>query len=79
MNREHLRTFLWLRWRLRLNQLRRGGILASFERRQRCACKLASQEGQFVGFAGAAVEPEQADQWRERQPLDDERPDHDGE
>jgi ABC-2 type transport system permease protein len=26
MNLEHLKAFLWLRWRLRLNQLRRGGI-----------------------------------------------------
>ncbi|HET6572467.1 MAG TPA: hypothetical protein VFG68_02605 [Fimbriiglobus sp.] len=26
MNLQHLRTFLWLRWRLRVNQLRRGGI-----------------------------------------------------
>jgi hypothetical protein len=27
VNWEHLRTFLWLRWRLRANQLRRGGML----------------------------------------------------
>lgn len=26
MNLDHLRAFLWLRWRLRVNQLRRGGI-----------------------------------------------------
>jgi hypothetical protein len=26
VNWQHLRTFLWLRWRLRINQLRRGGI-----------------------------------------------------
>ncbi len=26
MNLEHLRTFLWLRWRLLVNQLRRGGL-----------------------------------------------------
>ncbi|HEY7326168.1 MAG TPA: ABC transporter permease [Gemmataceae bacterium] len=26
MNWQHLWTFLWLRWRLRINQLRRGGI-----------------------------------------------------
>ncbi|MFO0843307.1 MAG: hypothetical protein U0797_13070 [Gemmataceae bacterium] len=26
MNLEHFRAFLWLRWRLRLNQLRRGGV-----------------------------------------------------
>src|SRR5262249_25520621 len=26
MNPQHLQAFLWLRWRLRLNQLRRGGI-----------------------------------------------------
>lgn len=26
MNGQHLRAFLWLRWRLRINQLRRGGI-----------------------------------------------------
>lgn len=26
MNAHHLRAFLWLRWRLRLNQMRRGGI-----------------------------------------------------
>lgn len=26
MNWQHLRAFLWLRWRLRLNQLKRGGI-----------------------------------------------------
>ena len=25
MNRQHFQTFLWLRWRLRLNQLKRGG------------------------------------------------------
>lgn len=25
MNREHLLTFLWLRWRIRVNQVRRGG------------------------------------------------------
>lgn len=27
MNWRHFRTFLWLRWRLRVNQLRRGGVL----------------------------------------------------
>ncbi len=27
MNGQHLRAFLWLRWRLRVNQLKRGGIL----------------------------------------------------
>ena len=26
MNGEHLRAFVWLHWRLRVNQLRRGGI-----------------------------------------------------
>ncbi len=26
MNGQHFRAFLWLRWRLRINQLRRGGI-----------------------------------------------------
>lgn len=26
MNREHVRAFLWLRWRLLINQLKRGGI-----------------------------------------------------
>ena len=26
VNPQHLRAFLWLRWRLRINQLRRGGI-----------------------------------------------------
>jgi ABC-2 type transport system permease protein len=26
VNMQHLRAFLWLRWRLRLNQLKRGGI-----------------------------------------------------
>jgi hypothetical protein len=26
VNWQHLSAFLWLRWRLRLNQLRRGGI-----------------------------------------------------
>jgi hypothetical protein len=26
VNWQHLRTFIWLRWRLRVNQLRRGGI-----------------------------------------------------
>jgi ABC-2 type transport system permease protein len=26
VNGQHLRAFLWLRWRLRINQLRRGGI-----------------------------------------------------
>ena len=26
MNRDHLRAFIWLRYRLRLNQLRRGGV-----------------------------------------------------
>src|SRR5947209_7646968 len=25
MNREHLRTFLWLRWRLRINRFKRAG------------------------------------------------------
>ena len=29
MNAEHLRTFLWLRWRLRINQMRKGGIANS--------------------------------------------------
>jgi hypothetical protein len=27
MNAEHLRTFVWLRWRLRVNQLKKGGVL----------------------------------------------------
>ena len=27
MNAEHLRTFLWLRWRLRVNQMRKGGLV----------------------------------------------------
>lgn len=27
MNGQHLRAFLWLRWRLRVNQLKRGGLL----------------------------------------------------
>ncbi len=27
MNGQHLRAFLWLRWRLRVNQLKRGGIV----------------------------------------------------
>jgi hypothetical protein len=27
VNREHLRAFLWLRWRLLVNQLRRGGVV----------------------------------------------------
>ena len=27
MNWQHLQAFLWLRWRLRRNQLRRGGVL----------------------------------------------------
>jgi ABC-2 type transport system permease protein len=26
MNRQHLLAFLWLRWRLRINQLKRGGV-----------------------------------------------------
>jgi hypothetical protein len=26
MNSEHFRAFLWLRWRIRVNQLRRGGV-----------------------------------------------------
>lgn len=26
MNGQHLRAFLWLRWRLRINQLKRGGV-----------------------------------------------------
>ena len=26
MNWEHLRAFVWLRWRLRFNQVRKGGI-----------------------------------------------------
>jgi hypothetical protein len=26
VNREHFRAFLWLRWRLRVNQVRRGGV-----------------------------------------------------
>ena len=26
MNRQHLATFLWLRWRLRVNQFKRGGL-----------------------------------------------------
>jgi hypothetical protein len=29
VNLEHLRTFLWLRWRLQANQVRRGGTLAT--------------------------------------------------
>jgi hypothetical protein len=29
MNSQHLRAFLWLRWRLRVNQWRRGGIANS--------------------------------------------------
>ena len=27
VNREHLRAFLWLRWRLRVNQFRKGGVV----------------------------------------------------
>ena len=27
MNTQHLRAFLWLRWRLRINQLRRAGTV----------------------------------------------------
>jgi hypothetical protein len=27
VNAQHLRTFVWLRWRLRLNQFRRGGVV----------------------------------------------------
>ena len=26
MNWQHFRTFVWLHWRIRVNQLRRGGI-----------------------------------------------------
>jgi hypothetical protein len=29
VNGEHLRAFLWLRWRIRFNQLRRGGALSA--------------------------------------------------
>ena len=29
MNLEHFKAFLWLRWRIRLNQLKRGGIANS--------------------------------------------------
>ena len=27
MNREHFRAFLWLRWRLRVNQFRKAGVV----------------------------------------------------
>src|SRR5262249_34856943 len=27
VNRQHFQTFLWLRWRLRVNQFKRGGVL----------------------------------------------------
>ena len=27
MNREHLKAFLWLRWRLRMNQFRKAGTV----------------------------------------------------
>jgi ABC-2 type transport system permease protein len=27
VNREHLKAFLWLRWRLRVNQMRKAGVV----------------------------------------------------
>lgn len=51
MNREHLTAFLWLRWRLRVNQFRRGGALNAVFLGFLAAATLMAAVGLFVaGF-----------------------------
>ncbi|HVK07321.1 MAG TPA: hypothetical protein VM597_00955 [Gemmataceae bacterium] len=49
MNREHLKAFFWLRWRLRVNQFKRAGTLNLVLVAIATVCALASAVGLFFG------------------------------
>ncbi len=49
MNAAHLRTFLWLRWRLRVNQLRKGGIANAVILAVLAVAAVVLAVGMFVG------------------------------
>lgn len=50
MNSQHLRAFLWLRWRLRINQLRRGGTANFVILTILAIAASVAAVGFFVGF-----------------------------
>ena len=55
MNTLHLRTFLWLRWRLFVNQMRRGGIANSIILGILSVSAVLGAVGSFVGAVAAGV------------------------
>ncbi len=57
---EQLRTFLWLRWRLFVNQLRRGGVVSAISLALVIGVILLGAALLFVGFfvAGLALPPD---------------------
>jgi ABC-2 type transport system permease protein len=50
VNWQHLQAFLWLRWRLRLNQLKRGGVANAIVLGILAVCAAALAVAFFVGF-----------------------------
>lgn len=64
MNREHLKAFLWLRWRLRVNQFRRAGALnAAILMIVAYAAAVLSVVLFFVGFFVGLLALPQAPSW----------------
>ena len=56
MNREHLLAFIWLRWRLRVNQLKKGGIVNAVLLTVLAVAAVGVAVGMFVGgFLGGAL------------------------
>ena len=49
MNREHLKAFFWLRWRLRVNQFKKAGTLNLVLVAIGAGCALVSAVGLFIG------------------------------
>lgn len=63
MNPEHLKAFVWLRWRIRMNQLRKGGLANQIVLAFVGMSVLMAAVGLFVGgfFAGLYGLPEAKD------------------
>jgi len=55
MNRQHLLAFLWLRWRLRLNQLKRGGLVNTMLLILLAAAAVVSAAVLFVAFLAVGL------------------------
>ena len=60
MNREHLKAFLWLRWRLRVNQIKRAGMLNAVLTAILAGFGVVASVGLFIAglVVGAVLMPE---------------------